>query len=86
MGYSQIEFLFLTKEEIMDKYKRKYILNDSRPSFPHRYGGLVFSHLVALPEERRHLKHKMHEQPLAMAKRRMKAKKDEGEEGFVGQE
>ncbi|KAK9106143.1 hypothetical protein Scep_022987 [Stephania cephalantha] len=69
MGYSQIEFLFLTKEEIMDKYKCKYILNSSPdPLFHICYGGLVFSHLVALPEERRHLKHMMHEQAASHGK------------------
>ncbi|KAK9097506.1 hypothetical protein Sjap_023003 [Stephania japonica] len=47
----------------MDNYHRKYILTSSPdPLFHICYGGLIFSYLVALPEERRHLKHKMHEQ------------------------
>ncbi|KAK9099762.1 hypothetical protein Scep_023192 [Stephania cephalantha] len=47
----------------MDNYHRKYILTSSpEPLFHLCYGGLIFCYLVALPEERRHLKHKMEEQ------------------------
>ncbi|XP_026403561.1 uncharacterized protein LOC113298906 [Papaver somniferum] len=42
----------------MDNYHQKYILTGSIDPLLHVcFGGMVFSYLVALPEERRHLAH-----------------------------
>ncbi|XP_042496528.1 uncharacterized protein LOC122075534 [Macadamia integrifolia] len=45
----------------LDNYHRKYIMTDSiDPLFHVCFGGMIFSYLVALPEERRHLEHQEH--------------------------
>ncbi|XP_068643141.1 uncharacterized protein [Aristolochia californica] len=45
----------------MDNYHRKYILTSSiDPVFHVCFGGMIFSYLVHLPEERRHLEHQQH--------------------------
>ncbi|KAJ8767384.1 hypothetical protein K2173_017428 [Erythroxylum novogranatense] len=45
----------------LDNYHAKYIETDSAdPIFHICFGGLIFSYLVALPEERRHLEHQQH--------------------------
>ncbi|XP_050260566.1 uncharacterized protein LOC126705556 [Quercus robur] len=45
----------------LDNYHAKYIQTSSvEPLFHVCYGGMIFSYLVALPEERRHLKHQEH--------------------------
>ncbi|KAF9613329.1 hypothetical protein IFM89_006839 [Coptis chinensis] len=42
----------------MDNYHKKYILTSSPDPIYHVcFGGMIFSYLVALPEERRHLAH-----------------------------
>ncbi|ERN12469.1 hypothetical protein AMTRI_Chr01g136900 [Amborella trichopoda] len=42
----------------MDNYHRKYIMTSSiDPLYHVCFGGMIFSYLVALPEERRHLEH-----------------------------
>ncbi|KAI5679556.1 hypothetical protein M9H77_00783 [Catharanthus roseus] len=45
----------------LDNYHAKYIQTSSPdPLFHVCFGGMIFSYLVALPEERRHLEHKQH--------------------------
>ncbi|KAL5098184.1 hypothetical protein RYX36_002511 [Vicia faba] len=45
----------------LDNYSEKYIETDSiQPLLHVLYGGMIFSYLVALPNERRHLAHKEH--------------------------
>lgn len=45
----------------LDNYCEKYIETSSpEPIFHVCYGGMIFSYLVALPNERRHLEHKQH--------------------------
>ncbi|XP_043704380.1 uncharacterized protein LOC122654376 [Telopea speciosissima] len=45
----------------LDNYHRKYIMPDSiDPLYHVCFGGMIFSYLVALPEERRHLEHQQH--------------------------
>ncbi|KAF5190928.1 Fiber protein fb15 [Thalictrum thalictroides] len=45
----------------LDNYHKKYILTSSPdPLFHVCFGGMIFSYLVALPEERRHLAHQQH--------------------------
>ncbi|KAK4759828.1 hypothetical protein SAY87_022959 [Trapa incisa] len=45
----------------LDNYHAKYIQTSSvDPLFHVCFGGMVFSYLVALPEERRHLEHQQH--------------------------
>ncbi|KAF5194220.1 Fiber protein fb15 [Thalictrum thalictroides] len=45
----------------LDNYHKKYILTSSPdPLFHVCFGGMIFSYLVALPEERRHLEHQQH--------------------------
>ncbi|XVE98857.1 hypothetical protein REPUB_Repub03eG0144700 [Reevesia pubescens] len=47
----------------LDNYHAKYIETDSiRPIYHICFGGMIFSYLVALPNERRHLEHKLHAQ------------------------
>jgi hypothetical protein len=47
----------------LDNYHAKYIQTSSvDPLFHVCFGGMIFSYLVALPEERRHLEH--HQQGL----------------------
>ncbi|MBA0752653.1 hypothetical protein Gogos_001460 [Gossypium gossypioides] len=45
----------------LDNYHAKYIETDSiEPLYHVCFGGMIFSYLVALPNERRHLEHKKH--------------------------
>ncbi|XVF47617.1 hypothetical protein PTKIN_Ptkin03bG0124300 [Pterospermum kingtungense] len=45
----------------LDSYHAKYIETDSiDPLYHVCFGGMIFSYLVALPNERRHLEHKQH--------------------------
>lgn len=45
----------------LDNYHAKYIQTSSiEPLFHVCFGGMIFSYLVALPEERRHLEHQQH--------------------------
>ncbi|CAL5184559.1 unnamed protein product [Lathyrus oleraceus] len=45
----------------LDNYSENYIETDSiKPLLHVLYGGMIFSYLVALPNERRHLAHKEH--------------------------
>ncbi|RWR84261.1 Fiber protein Fb15 [Cinnamomum micranthum f. kanehirae] len=45
----------------MDNYNAKYIQTSSvDPVYHVCFGGMIFSYLVALPEERRHLEHQQH--------------------------
>ncbi|KAL4309131.1 hypothetical protein GQ457_01G049230 [Hibiscus cannabinus] len=45
----------------LDNYHSKYIQTDSiDPLYHVCFGGMIFSYLVALPNERRHLAHKEH--------------------------
>ena len=45
----------------LDNYNAKYIQTDSiDPLYHVCFGGMIFSYLVALPNERRHLEHQQH--------------------------
>ncbi|XP_047313536.1 uncharacterized protein LOC124916815 [Impatiens glandulifera] len=45
----------------LDNYHAKYIVTDSiDPLYHVCFGGMLFSYLVVLPEERRHLEHQQH--------------------------
>ncbi|XP_031104732.1 uncharacterized protein LOC116009744 [Ipomoea triloba] len=45
----------------LDNYHAKYIQTNSiDPLYHVCFGGMLFSYLVALPEERRHLEHQQH--------------------------
>ncbi|KAK4798348.1 hypothetical protein SAY86_030674 [Trapa natans] len=45
----------------LDNYNEKYIQTGSVDPLLHIcFGGMIFSYLVALPEERRHLEHQQH--------------------------
>ncbi|PPR98722.1 hypothetical protein GOBAR_AA21950 [Gossypium barbadense] len=45
----------------LDNYNSKYIQADSiQPLYHVCFGGMAFSYLVALPNERRHLEHQQH--------------------------
>ena len=47
-----------TADSAVDRYIEKYIETSSvEPLFHVCIGGMIFSYLVALPEERRHLEH-----------------------------
>ena len=47
-----------TADQAVDRYIEKYIETSSvEPLFHVCIGGMIFSYLVALPEERRHLEH-----------------------------
>ncbi|KAH9805738.1 hypothetical protein KPL71_002512 [Citrus sinensis] len=50
-----------TVQRGLDNYHAKYIQTSSvDPVFHVCIGGMIFSYLVALPEERRHLEHQQH--------------------------
>ncbi|WCJ42272.1 hypothetical protein M5689_023091 [Euphorbia peplus] len=54
-----LDFLKKSVEKGLDNYRIKYIETDSiTPLYHVCFGGMIFSYLVALPEERRHLAHK----------------------------
>ncbi|GLT28717.1 hypothetical protein SLA2020_036280 [Shorea laevis] len=45
----------------LDNYHAKYIQTSSiQPLYHVCFGGMIFSYLVTLPEERRHLEHQQH--------------------------
>ncbi|XP_074362298.1 uncharacterized protein LOC141702532 [Apium graveolens] len=45
----------------LDTYHAKYIMTSSvEPIYHVFFGGMIFSYLFALPEERRHLEHQQH--------------------------
>ncbi|XP_065850822.1 uncharacterized protein [Euphorbia lathyris] len=57
-----IDYLKKSVERGLENYRAKYIETDSiTPLYHVCFGGMIFSYLVALPEERRHLEHKQHE-------------------------
>ncbi|KAI4344462.1 hypothetical protein L6164_011687 [Bauhinia variegata] len=48
-------------KEGLDNYHAKYIeTNSVDPIYHICFGGMIFSYLVALPHERRHLEHQQH--------------------------
>lgn len=48
-------------QRALDNYHVKYIQTDSiQPLYHLCFGGMIFSYLIALPEERRHLEHQQH--------------------------
>ncbi|EHA8591934.1 hypothetical protein COCNU_contig69078992G000010 [Cocos nucifera] len=52
------EHIKKTTDQAVDRYIEKYIETSSvEPLFHVCIGGMIFSYLVALPEERRHLEH-----------------------------
>ncbi|XP_051114446.1 uncharacterized protein LOC127240051 [Andrographis paniculata] len=54
-----INYLKNTVKRGLDNYHAKYIETSSADPLYHIcFGGMAFSYLVALPEERRHLEHK----------------------------
>lgn len=56
-----IDFVKNSISRGLDNYHRKYIMTDSlAPLYHVVIGGMIFSYLVALPEERRHLQHQQH--------------------------
>ncbi|XP_057861308.1 uncharacterized protein LOC131069769 [Cryptomeria japonica] len=55
------QYISSTMSKAFDNYYAKYIQTSSVEPLNHIvYGGLLFSYLVALPEERRHLEHQKH--------------------------
>ncbi|PQQ20110.1 uncharacterized protein Pyn_02085 [Prunus yedoensis var. nudiflora] len=56
-----VDYAKKTVQKGLDNYNAKYIQTSSiDPLFHVCYGGMIFSYLVALPEERRHLEHQQH--------------------------
>lgn len=56
-----IDYVKKSIQRGLDNYHAKYIQTSSvEPLFHVCYGGMIFSYLVALPEERRHLEHQQH--------------------------
>lgn len=56
-----IDYIKKAVERGLDNYNAKYIQTGSIDPLLHVcFGGMVFSYLVALPEERRHLAHQQH--------------------------
>ncbi|XP_031496233.1 uncharacterized protein LOC116261550 [Nymphaea colorata] len=54
-------FLRSTFQNWLDNYHKKYIMTNSiDPLYHVCFGGMAFSYLIALPEERRHLEHQQH--------------------------
>ncbi|URD82055.1 hypothetical protein MUK42_10193 [Musa troglodytarum] len=48
-------------DQAVDRYFEKYIETSSiQPLYHICFGGMIFSYLVAVPEERRHLEHQQH--------------------------
>ncbi|KAL9247219.1 hypothetical protein vseg_020673 [Gypsophila vaccaria] len=59
--YLTLTFLKESFAKGIDNYHAKYIVTNSpQPLFHVCFGGMIFSYLVALPEERRHLAHLEH--------------------------
>ncbi|GMN62746.1 hypothetical protein TIFTF001_031825 [Ficus carica] len=56
-----IEYAKEAVQRGLDNYHAKYIQTSSiDPLYHICFGGMIFSYLVALPEERRHLEHQQH--------------------------
>lgn len=56
-----IDYLKNSVKRGLDNYHAKYIQTSSiDPLYHVCFGGMIFSYLVALPEERRHLEHQQH--------------------------
>ncbi|KAB1222078.1 hypothetical protein CJ030_MR2G028803 [Morella rubra] len=56
-----VNYVKSTIQRGLDGYHAKYIETDSVEPLLHVcFGGMIFSYLVALPEERRHLEHQQH--------------------------
>ncbi|CAL0304762.1 unnamed protein product [Lupinus luteus] len=56
--YLSFGFVKKSVEKGLENYRVKYIeTNSADPVYHICFGGLIFSYLVALPEERRHLAH-----------------------------
>ena len=56
-----IDYIKKSINKGLDNYHAKYIQTNSIDPLLHVcYGGIIFSYLVALPEERRHLEHQQH--------------------------
>ncbi|KAB1211614.1 hypothetical protein CJ030_MR6G008536 [Morella rubra] len=56
-----VNYVKRTIQRGLDSYHAKYIETDSVEPLLHVcFGGMIFSYLVALPEERRHLEHQQH--------------------------
>ena len=56
-----IDYIKKSINKGLDNYHAKYIQTSSIDPLLHVcYGGIIFSYLVALPEERRHLEHQQH--------------------------
>ncbi|WOL05519.1 hypothetical protein Cni_G14248 [Canna indica] len=52
------EYIKNSADKAVDRYIEKYIETSSiQPLYHVCFGGMIFSYLVALPEERRHLEH-----------------------------
>eukprot|EP01018_Ginkgo_biloba_P026546 Gb_17974 [translate_table: standard] len=55
------EFIKTRVNNALDNYNAKYIQTSSIQPLHHvLFGGIVFSYLIALPEERRHMEHEKH--------------------------
>ncbi|CAN1808210.1 hypothetical protein LINPERHAP1_LOCUS25322 [Linum perenne] len=56
-----LDYLKKSVQKGLDNYNAKYIQTSSiDPLYHVCFGGMAFSYLVALPEERRHLEHQQH--------------------------
>ncbi|EEF34576.1 uncharacterized protein LOC8262537 [Ricinus communis] len=56
-----LDYLKKSVGRALDNYNEKYIQTGSiDPLYHVCFGGMIFSYLVALPEERRHLEHQQH--------------------------
>jgi hypothetical protein len=56
-----LDYVKKTVQKGLDNYHAKYIQTSSIDPLLHVcFGGMIFSYLVALPEERRHLEHQQH--------------------------
>ncbi|KAJ7955838.1 Fiber protein Fb15 [Quillaja saponaria] len=56
-----IDYVKKSVQKGLDNYHAKYIQTSSiDPLYHVCFGGMIFSYLVALPEERRHLEHAKH--------------------------
>ncbi|KAI4335361.1 hypothetical protein L6164_014013 [Bauhinia variegata] len=56
-----LDYLKRAIQRGLDNYHAKYIeTNSADPIYHICFGGMIFSYLVALPHERRHLEHQQH--------------------------
>ncbi|WOL13448.1 hypothetical protein Cni_G22218 [Canna indica] len=52
------DYIKKSTDQAVDRYIEKYIETSSiQPLYHVCFGGMIFSYLVSLPEERRHLEH-----------------------------